>query len=435
MAIINAVVLPEDLGDWSEFYAAKENLASLADAQVGQVLTDFRRFSLEYLQFFDAIHNSNGSRHAFTTVDRLQSRVLQAFNDYWAPLGEIAAQRQLTPYRKHLEELTTYATDLLGKFLGQGSHRGVLVYFNKTNAIRYYPYTDIAFIAMPYTHLISKDRMSIPHELGHFIYWNMADSLANVRKKHSELKNEAEQQLRLAAATEWSNQNDQDDIVHMFLEWLEEIYCDIVGAKFAGREFVTSFQQLVKNLADRAAELVLNDGHHPPLCLRVFIREFALQQTGQEKSGIDWPTFFAQAFAVPSLDGLLLSLPVLNPEAAIKKLSNEQLIALFQSSALEVRPTGSNRQIALDKLLPITEKFVAFLARSIDALQITGLPQRQSQLSAFGELRQIAEQDALARQKQPFEILLSPTFLEGGEQHSHNAWAHYQSHYVGTHNH
>jgi hypothetical protein len=435
MAIINAVVLPDDLNQWSEFYEAKENLMSTADRQVAQVLVDFRRFSLEYLEFFDILKNSPQLNQTSISEDRLKSRVLQAFNDYWAPLGEIAAQRQLKPYREHLETLTTYATDLLGTFLNQNASRGVLVYFNKANAIRYYPYTDIAFIAMPYTQLISKDRMSIPHEIGHYLYWNMADSLANVRTKHRQLNDQAEQLLRQAVETVWSEKQEQDAVVRMCLEWLEEIYCDIVGARLAGKEFVNSFQQLIKNQADKAEDLVFNDRHHPPLCLRAFLREFALQQTHQEKSGVDWPNFFTHTFAVHDIDSLLLPLPVLNPEEEIQKLSNEHLIALFKADSLGIQPSGSEHQVALTKLLPVMEKFVAFLAQHLDEIQVTGLSRRQTQLSAFEELHTIAEQDSLVRQKPAFEILLNPTFLEGGEQHAHSAWAHFESHYVGTHNH
>ena len=446
--IINAVrqLYPQDVEKWQSLYGGGQ--PSLADNLCGEAIAGFSAFSKRYLSFFDQLIQNGEFDPLRTTSDRLRAQSYQVFNDYWAPLGEVAAQRQVKPYRDLLDQATNQAQAYLDT-LNLGLP-GALIYFNKVTSIKYYPYTNIAFVGTPYTQVIFEDWMAIPHELGHYLYWNVGSSLAEVRKRHEELKAGAVAVLKGVLELQKISPDERLVAQTMVLSWLEETFCDVVGTRLGEVGFKESLQGLIRSSDSGSGDLVADDGHHAPLCIRIFIREHAHKLNGGG-SRLDWEGFLGQALHVTDLYSLEVTASPPDLGAAMKALSAEALLTLLSAADPAKQVALPAVRFSVAQIVPAIEALVAFLNTEIDSLLKTGLPLARDPASTFDQLLELAQEDAQRTNKvvevgqpdttesamtAPYEILLRPRVMEGGDQHGpHGAWAHFQYHEVGVHNH
>ncbi|MGB3218595.1 MAG: hypothetical protein WBD79_14450, partial [Anaerolineae bacterium] len=366
------------------------------------------------------------------------------------PLGEVAAQRQVKPYRDLLDKATDNAQvylDRLGPLhLGLP---GVLIYFNKVASIKYYPYTNIAFVGTPYTQVIFDDWMAIPHEIGHYFYWNVDSTLAEVRKRQEKLKIGAAAALGGVLKLQQMTPDERLAAQAMVLSWLEEIVCDVVGTRLGEVGFKESLQSIIRNSASTADDLVDDDGHHPPLCLRIFIREHAHRLNGGT-SRLEWDGFLKQALNVTDVNSLELTATPLDLEAAMKTLSAEALFTLLAADDPTKQAALPTVHFSVAQIVPAIEALVEFVNTEIDSVISTRLPQTRDSASSFDQLVKLAEEDAQrmnnavevgqsgttpSAKTRPYEILLRPRVLEGGNQHGpHGTWGHFKYHEMGVHN-
>ncbi len=423
---------PEDLRVWQDIYD-RGDWPFAADNLCAEAIAGFRKFSEKYYNYFEQIINNQEFDRNQTTADRLRARFLQAINDYWSPLGEVAAQRRVQPYYDLLNEITEQAQAYLDK-LSLGLP-GVLVYFNKVTSIKYCPYARIAFIGTPYTQLIFKDVMAIPHELGHYLYWNLGGSLSEVRQRHQRIKEGAAPVLKKVPELQQLDPAEGAAAEGMVLSWLEETFCDVVGTRLDGVGFIESLQSLIKGSASNADELTENDDCHPPLCIRPFVRKHAHHLNGGT-SPVDWDDFFKGTFRIESVRSLELEAPPPNIESLMMKMPKKALVEMLMSEESPMETALPSLQLGVSRLIPAVEALVEFLNAQIGELLKTGLPAPLDPALAFDQLLTLAEGDAVAQSKPPYEILLHPRILEGGVQHGpHSATAHGKSHTVPVHNH
>lgn len=432
MNVIGKVTIGQldDLNAWSREYSG---IDSDSAKLIGKAIQEFRKFSNEYLNFFLGLLPID--IQDTPEKSRLWLRALQAFDEYWTPLGEAAAQHLIGPYRTHLDKGTAIAHDYLKKL--DVNLPGVVLYFNKVNAIRFVPYTDVAFVAVPYTHIARKDAdwLAIPHEIGHYLYWNLADRLIDVRTRHQEIREIVGNQLRATQKIAERPPQEQDAIVNMALNWIEECFADVVGVKLADVSFIDSFKTLLSEVSDSATNLTEDDGSHPPLCLRPFMREHVLQKLGVPTTGTDWRKFLQDTFGISDFNAITLRTQPPDVENLFRAQSQDDLIALI----------GGMEDAAIDKIQPIEWKvndaieaitLMADLLFDITPDLAESFKQRGGdRSSAFIELRKLADNKAINRQMDPVEVLLTPIVQEGGLRHSHGGYGHFRYHSVGAHNH
>ncbi|MCP4369968.1 MAG: hypothetical protein GY797_17910, partial [Deltaproteobacteria bacterium] len=246
------------------------------------VIDQFQTFAQEFLGFFEnrstgILHKSKGFNALDTTPDRLRFQALIALETYWTLVRRVAEQRQIDHYREILDEGTRKAEEYLTQ-LGLDLP-GVCLYFNKYTAIQYSPYSNVAFIGLPYF-LVSaidpddRDWMAIPHELGHYVYWNLGyrldkdgqnvwtlGSLADARQWQADLRNgvkiileDNRENLNLKSAVEFNI------LQNNVLNWVEEIFADVVGTRLAGAEFIKSYEKLIVSRTGKKDDLKINDG-------------------------------------------------------------------------------------------------------------------------------------------------------------------------------
>jgi hypothetical protein len=389
----------KDVGVWQELYAG---------TPVGEAIAGFREFREDYSRYFeDVISNEEFDSGKFTG-DNLRSRYQHALEDYWAPLGEVAMQRQVEHYRALLDEGTDIAQR---RYLPNLNLPGVLIYFNKVANIKYCPYTSLPFVGTPYSSAAGGDWMAIPHEIGHYLYWNLGSNLQETHQRHAEIKDEA-------AATLKEMPEPQRCTI---LAWLEEIFCDVVGVRLGGDEFVRSFQAFILSCAGNADELTENDGRHPPLAVRPFVREHALKIVSGETSGRDWDGFFKDTFGKGVAELNLKASPP-NIKAMIKKMTKAELwriLGLEDSPEAAILPFV---QSPSSEIIPAIETLVEYLNKGINTLLPTfQLPTHEA--GAFQQLLDLVTvlpaEDQRFRGKPPYELLLRPRILERGLQHEH----------------
>jgi hypothetical protein len=414
-----------------------------------EAIAGFSAFGKDYLSFFDKlIQDATFDSHR-TTSHRLRAQSYQAFNDYWAPLGEVAAQRQVKPYRDLLDAATEKAKEYLVKL--NLSLPGVLIYFNKVASIKFYPYTNIAFVGTPYTQVFFGDWMAIPHELGHYLYWNMGSTLAEVRKRHEKMQVGAATALNDVPELKRITPGDRLAAQAMVLSWLEETFCDVVGTRLGEVEFKESLRTLIRNSASKADDLVVDDGHHAPLCLRIFIREHAHKLNGGA-SRLAWDRFLKEDLGVTDLHSLELTAAPLDIGSAIKALSADVLLNLLAADDPIKEAALPTIRLSVAQIVPAIEAVVEFLNAEFDSFFKAGSSLVRDPTPAFDQLLKLTQEEAQRMNQsvevsqqgamestmiQPYEILLHPRVLEGGDQHGpHSAWAHsLVLHTVGVHNH
>jgi hypothetical protein len=135
----------------------------------------------------------------------------------------------------------------------------------------------------------------------------------------------------------------------------------------------------------------------------------------------------------------------------VKALSAEALLTLLAAADPSKPAALPTVRFSVAQIVPAIEALVEFLNTEIGSLLKTGLPLARDPASTFDQLLELAQEDAQRINKavevgqpdttesamtHPYEILLRPRVLEGGYQHGpHGAWAHFQYHVVGVHNH
>jgi hypothetical protein len=190
-----------------------------------------------------------------------------------------------------------------------------LTYLNKRPLIRVIPYAPVALIGVPISSLnVNYDLFAIPHEVGHYIYWN-----GKTKDSSSSFFYAVPEALR--------------DFPVWIQKWGEEIFADVYGAIIAGPTIGVIFQnmQVDGNTQD---EFLQDDADHPTPILRPFVYSAVLRQIEQYKEWAeildeDWNAHLERreldraSFTPSNFNGLILNK---NP----RELLVEATVAVFK---------------------------------------------------------------------------------------------------------
>ncbi len=425
---------PEDIDTWRKLYPAEPDGAAdpSADQWLGKVLVEYQHFCNKYHSYFEEEPNGIIPKGLFdaskTTVARLHQRVLQALEDYFSTIGRVAEQRQVEHYRTMLDDGTSKAKVFLRQL---NLDLPVLLYFDKATGVQHYPFTAAVFVGTPYQSAFEGDWMSIPHEIGHYLYWNLGQdtsgkltlgNLADSRRWQEKLK------ACVDSAIVSANVDEQGVLKRMLLSWLEEIFADVVGTRIGGQPFVDSLLKRIERFAGGEDDLKEDDGEHPPLCLRPLVRTHTLKLNG-EASATDFGRFFVQAFNIPDVSSLKLQ--------AILEPPKESLHAIKAADQAAASAESLSISLEASRVIPALEQLVSCLNAQIGGVLGEGLPkQAQNLAGAFDRLVARAEEEVQLNGRRPYENLLEPIILEGGEYHSgHRVVYQEKWHWIGPHNH
>lgn len=154
----------------------------------------------------------------------------------------------------------------------------VVTYIQKSTSIRVIPYSDVAFIGIPYTCIAgyqqvqstlsipdkygAQDYLAIPHELGHFLFWR------GIVKYNGQTRSIYDVYQMLF--------NDADESERVYYEWSEEIFADVYGCLIADAFISKDFQDLQRRKS--LSEFLHNDGEHPRPIIRPDIYTHVMRQ-------------------------------------------------------------------------------------------------------------------------------------------------------------
>ncbi|MBL8056328.1 MAG: hypothetical protein JNK29_06490 [Anaerolineales bacterium] len=138
-----------------------------------------------------------------------------------------------------------------------------ITYFQKSPFIAVIPYAPVALIGLPYSAVsVKRDLLAIPHEVGHYVFWNMRAGRTYAR-----------------ALPPWV-----DD--HPLGRWAEETFADVFAALVSGPVGALSLQDLLV-WHDREAFLASEAGDdHPTPILRPYVYSQALRRRGPEYTAL-----------------------------------------------------------------------------------------------------------------------------------------------------
>ncbi|MBC7814194.1 MAG: hypothetical protein H7175_23775 [Burkholderiales bacterium] len=134
-----------------------------------------------------------------------------------------------------------------------------ITYFQKTADIRVIPYASVALVGIPMSSVLQRqDLLAIPHEIGHYVYWNGRYNFtghgARIHKRLNTFKKDMSPWLK---------------------NWIEEIFADVYGAMVCGSAGAHGIQ-LVENEASKD-QFIEDDLEHPTPLVRPLIYNRVLQ--------------------------------------------------------------------------------------------------------------------------------------------------------------
>lgn len=222
-------------------------------------------FAAKHLRFFSSGAASAQVPPGYSREYALALALHQAGFDM--EVLEQAAQQRLSPLDAvdlavlaTADRLARHAVDAAKAAALLPADATALTYFQKSPVIRVIPYAPVALIGVPYSlKLVPQDHLSIPHDVGHAVYWNspaVADSLP-------------------AALPAWLGS-------HPAGRWVEEVFADLFSARVAGPVAGFSLQDLLFRQGDDT--FLTHDGDHPIPALRPFIYSHLCVRNGQRRA-------------------------------------------------------------------------------------------------------------------------------------------------------
>ena len=160
-----------------------------------------------------------------------------------------------------LKQATILANDACNLAVANGflsQNATPFIYLHKTPVIRVVPYANAALVGIPYTAVnptnengtTSRSLLAIPHEIGHFVFWN---GTYNSEGKEVPINEYLADRLR-------------KNNLGGYLHWLEEIFADVYSAYVGGAVTAQSIQDILKD--NHPILFNLDDGTHPPNVIR-----------------------------------------------------------------------------------------------------------------------------------------------------------------------
>jgi len=247
---------------------------------LADLLKEFNNFAHEYFDYIAKTYPSESE----TSLSQDLSTALGSLQQEWAVISRACEQREIEEFKEWLAKADAYAQNYYSRFLGyKVSNADPITYFEKLYAITRYAFTPYPLISIPlYVFNDPSQWLALAHELGHFVFWN-STKLSAHQEVQTRLRNavlKALSDLVLAklkdlsvsvSAESYDYFQKQPIVIHIYMNWLEEIFADVCGTLLAGPAYVISGQRRVAEMASTPDALIADDELHPAPYLRPLI--------------------------------------------------------------------------------------------------------------------------------------------------------------------
>jgi len=269
------------------------------------------RYSEEFGNFCQAYSDNSDPADAETVNSLLF--------EYWEPLRYALMQHRVGAYQQllsagyaQLNDFNAQLHDHLKVEINAEQKSRTVIYFEKTAKAKRYPFRGVNLIGISLADARSGNWMSIPHEMGHLLYWNARfnrrDIFAEPRPGKSFFETEiAASILDLTTDPEAGQPSRQ-----LLLDWTEEIFADIVGGRIAGAPFAESAWKRVFTRNKTLNELLLNDREHPLPYVTPYISHIVTHPDG--------PAFDESLWKSYNIDPAILEKTGVNNPVSVKEV-------------------------------------------------------------------------------------------------------------------
>lgn len=273
--IATAVRPTDELPERGRVDETRYALEALAD-----VALSLRAFAQAHLEFFGTPRPSPAG---YSVEHAAALAVYQVGADL--EVLEKAAQQRLCPLGANDRAVLAITDKLARRALKRAKLAGLispdataLTYFQKSPLIRVIPYAPVALIGIPYSASgLPQDYLSIPHEIGHYVYWNgrvapQPETLAPNEPARPAAASTVRAWLRRQLPL-WLHS-------HLVGGWIEETFADVYAALVAGPIAGNSLQDLLQRQGDDKLQVIDEADRHPTPVLRPYIYSQVMRRRG-----------------------------------------------------------------------------------------------------------------------------------------------------------
>ena len=374
-----------DVAAWLDLYKKRPGSRTVKPDEIFSIILSFETFCQEYVVELSKLLES-------TPRNWLESAMDNALLDYWEPILRAAEHNRATHYRTLLEQ--GYAKlDFMQKNLEERLNVtldiNIVLYFERIGKAERYPFGNTYLIGIPLIDAYREDWMAIPHELGHHVFWKARFSETDTGPAAAPGTNFLEEELNNAMQQLELIEDDPARITikKMLNDWTEEIFADVVGARIAGKEFVTGAWERISRKAEKKEDLFQSDGEHPIFYLIPYIRTAAAEIPFEDK----WKDLFGE---------------------------------IGVTHLVPTNPNGEKSQdptIALKDLRCVVEAYAVNITAKLRKIKIDAMLQGPSSVEELKLYIKSLRKDPAAKllpgdeEKEILRALLKPEILEKGE--------------------
>ena len=160
-----------------------------------------------------------------------------------------------------------------------------VTYLHKTYDITRFAFSQMPIIGAPFSALhLPESWLSIPHEAGHYIFWNGTATMGEFARFYAALEEAVIGALSetLGRRTEAGHFRRTGEIYRSWSTWLNEIFADIYGTLIAGPAIGWSMQRLLRSRLNRRDLFHIHDDpDHPDPYIRPFIHSVTLRRMAE----------------------------------------------------------------------------------------------------------------------------------------------------------
>ncbi len=251
--------------------------------QLAKLVSETGYFAYKFYQFFERI-DPEIYRADRTNLNVVLYQAQARLVAEWDTIQQALEQRDLVRYRDRLRHLDQLAQESLSPVLPVDTAARAVTYFHKVYDITRFAFSQAPLIGAPYSALhLPESWLAIPHEAGHYIFWNGPANALDFSEFRSRLETAVVQRLAASLEMTITNRTGMPIFRHIgqvfstWLGWLEELFADIYGTLVAGPASGWAMQT---SLASRTDDQTLghDDGEHPSPYLRPFTHVHVLRR-------------------------------------------------------------------------------------------------------------------------------------------------------------
>ena len=347
-----------------DFWAAKRHDRDIPDGMLTLVY-EARYFIRKYKEFFSTVQLEPEDLDEYNDTT-LINRALDVALEEWDTIRHALEQRENPRYQKTLPELDTLAFECLSPLFGEDKLNNIYTYVHKLFDIKRFAFSHTPLIGAPYEALHAPESwLAIPHETGHYIFWNGTSTFETFNHFYLVLQNSLlraiESSLRERVSGGYFRRKGQ--VFQTWLNWMNEIFADVFGTLVAGPAYAWSMQaRLRARLNVRDLYHSHEEPTHPDPFIRPFfhistLREMAIVHQGnfayqlqEEADSLEssWKASWLEADVdilerLPTPDNIGVIVDILNNEVpkVVSEILNVDLGENLTSTLLEYSKAGA----------------------------------------------------------------------------------------------